>query len=145
MFKDIISLVYLKLYEPCCKITHIWHGRLTFCCRLLCSCWWPYTVVSVKAFADTGWPCYGHVTGIWRVTWWRHQIETFSAFLAICAGISKVTGDFPAHYDVIKWKHFPRCWPFDRGIHRSPIRSHKLALPSESYVDTKINNKGPFY
>ena len=26
-----------------------------------------------------------------------------------------------AHYDVIKWKHFPRNWPFVRGIHRSPV------------------------
>ena len=24
------------------------------------------------------------------------------------------------HADVIKWKHFPRYWPFLRGIHRSP-------------------------
>ena len=23
--------------------------------------------------------------------------------------------------DVIKWKHFPRYWPFVRGIHRSPM------------------------
>ena len=31
------------------------------------------------------------------------------------------------HYDdVIKWKHFPRYWPFVRGIHRWPRRSpHK--------------------
>ena len=28
--------------------------------------------------------------------------------------------------DVIKWKHFPRYWPFVRGIHRSPVNSpHK--------------------
>ena len=28
--------------------------------------------------------------------------------------------------DVIKWKHFPRCWPFVQGIHRSPVNSpHK--------------------
>ena len=28
--------------------------------------------------------------------------------------------------DVIKWKHFSRCWPFVRGIHRSPLNSlHK--------------------
>ena len=26
------------------------------------------------------------------------------------------------HDDVIKWKHFPRYWPFVRGIHRSPWR-----------------------
>ena len=30
------------------------------------------------------------------------------------------------HNDVIKWKHFPRHWPFVRGIHRSPVNSpHK--------------------
>ena len=25
------------------------------------------------------------------------------------------------HDDVIKWKHFPRYWPFVRGIHQSPV------------------------
>ena len=30
------------------------------------------------------------------------------------------------HDDVINWKHFPRDWPFARGIHRSPVKSpHK--------------------
>ena len=30
------------------------------------------------------------------------------------------------HDDVIKWKHFPRYWPFVRGIQRSPVNSpHK--------------------
>ena len=30
------------------------------------------------------------------------------------------------HDDVIKWKHYPRYWPFVRGIHRSPVNSpHK--------------------
>ena len=29
-------------------------------------------------------------------------------------------------HDVIKWKHFPRYWPFVRGIHQSPVNSpHK--------------------
>ena len=27
------------------------------------------------------------------------------------------------HDDVIKWKHFPRYWPFVRGIHWSPVTS----------------------
>ena len=27
------------------------------------------------------------------------------------------------HDDVIKWKHFPRYWPFVRGNHRSPVNS----------------------
>ena len=29
-------------------------------------------------------------------TWWRHQMEIFSTLLAICAGNSPVTGEFPA-------------------------------------------------
>ena len=35
----------------------------------------------------------------WRLTlisWWRHQMEIFSALLAICAGNSPVPGEFPA-------------------------------------------------
>ena len=33
---------------------------------------------------------------------------------------------YQCHDDVIKWKHFPRYWPFVRGIHRSPMNSpHK--------------------
>ena len=35
-----------------------------------------------------------------RITWWRHQMETFSALLAICAGNSPVTGEFPAQRPV---------------------------------------------
>ena len=32
----------------------------------------------------------------------------------------------PGHDDVIKWKHFPRYWPFVRRIHPSPVNSpHK--------------------
>ena len=37
-----------------------------------------------------------------------------------------VCWDYFWHDDVIKWKHFPRYWPFVRGIHRSPVNSpHK--------------------
>ena len=45
--------------------------------------------------------CSGSVSG------WRHQT-------------------IAQHDDVIKWKHFPRYWPFVRGIHRSTVNSpHK--------------------
>ena len=43
---------------------------------------------------------------------WRHQLETFSAILAFCVGISPVTGEFPAQrpvtrsFDVLLWS-----WP----------------------------------
>ena len=29
-----------------------------------------------------------------------------------------------SHDDVIKWVYFPRYWPFVRGIHRPPVKSH---------------------
>ena len=34
------------------------------------------------------------------IAWWRHQMETFSAFLAICAGNSPTTGEIPAQKPV---------------------------------------------
>ena len=33
-------------------------------------------------------------------SWWHHQMETFSASLAICAGNSPVPGEFPAQRPV---------------------------------------------
>ena len=33
-----------------------------------------------------------------------------------------------SHDDVIKWKHFPRYWPFVRGIHRSPKKASDAEL-----------------
>ena len=35
-------------------------------------------------------------------SWWRHQMETFSALLAICAGNSPVSGEFPAQRPVTR-------------------------------------------
>ena len=34
--------------------------------------------------------------------WWRHQMETFSALLAICAGNSPVPGELPAQRPVTR-------------------------------------------
>ena len=36
------------------------------------------------------------------LSWWRHQMETFSALLAICAGNSPVPGDFPVQRPVTR-------------------------------------------
>ena len=35
-------------------------------------------------------------------TWWRHQMETFSALLALCVGNSPVPGEFPTHRPVTR-------------------------------------------
>ena len=40
--------------------------------------------------------------------------------------LQEMTFIITIHDDVIKWKHFPRYWPFVPGIHRSPVNSpHK--------------------
>ena len=40
----------------------------------------------------------GHVFCV--CSWWRHQLETFSALLALCAGNSPVFGEFPSQRPV---------------------------------------------
>ena len=36
------------------------------------------------------------------ISWWRPQIETFSALLALCAGNAPVTGEFPSQRPVTR-------------------------------------------
>ena len=56
---------------------------------------------------------YSMITENWELPW----------FNFVVTGL-KGTEDCPYdHYDVIKWKHFPRYWPFARGIHRSTVNS----------------------
>ena len=63
---------------------------------------------------------------IYLVSWWRHQMETFSELLALCKGNSLVTGEFPSqrpvarNFDVFfdltlnKWLSKPlRRWWFE--------------------------------
>ena len=37
-----------------------------------------------------------------KKTWWRHQMDTFSALVALCAGNSPVTGEFTAQRPVTR-------------------------------------------
>ena len=39
---------------------------------------------------------------LYMTSWWRHQMETFSVLLALCAGNSPVPGKFPAHRPVTR-------------------------------------------
>ena len=41
-------------------------------------------------------------------TWWRHQMETFCALLALCEGNSPVTGEFPSQWPVPR--NFDDCF-----------------------------------
>ena len=40
------------------------------------------------------------------------------------------------HDDVIKWKHFPRCWPFVRGNHRG---QRPVTRSFDVFFDLRLN------
>ena len=45
--------------------------------------------------------------------------------------IMTINSSIIIHDDVIKWKYFPRYWPFVWGIHRSPVNSPHKASDAE--------------
>ena len=59
-------------------------------------------IVSYGKFAENvGWPYAARILCVHTDrTWWRHQMETLSSLLAIWAGNSPVTGEFPAQRPV---------------------------------------------
>ena len=102
------------------------------------------------------WPCYYHISSInhtkfenimcdilekmiiWvavlpRVDQLTKVMPNFQRAVYVCCWCwcrhrwaFEIQGPWQFHDDVIKWKHFPRYWPFERGIHRSPVNTpHK--------------------
>ena len=58
--------------------------------------------------------------------WWMKNVWWPSNQINLFHCVLHNMGLLDFHDDVIKWKHFPRYWPFVRGIHRSPVNSpHK--------------------
>ena len=70
------------------------------------------------------------------------SMQIFLKYFSLCGGVSTMGAPFSnehrygcpsngwgtkcPHGDLIKWKYFPRYWPFVWGIHRSPVNSpHK--------------------
>ena len=54
------------------------------------------------------------------------KISAIFCNVSKCVKLWKTPPFYADHDDVIKWKHFPRYWPFVWGIHRSPVNSpHK--------------------
>ena len=96
--------------------------------------------------------------------WWRHQMETFSALLALCAGNSSVPGEFPAQrpvtlsfdvfFDVRPNKRLSkesRGWWFERPSrplwrHHNALAGRKPRISPEfrrlgTYRVARINNE----
>ena len=75
--------------------------------------------------------------------WWRHQMETFSALLAICAGNSPVSGEFPAQRPVTRsfdifFDQRPnkrlskQAWGWWFETHSPPLCRHSNGHPVET-------------
>ena len=61
---------------------------------------------------------------MWNIIDVQSEWYSFASYAKAADGIWYEI--FVHHDDVITWKHFPRYWPFVRGIHRSPVNSpHK--------------------
>ena len=97
-------------------------------------------------------------------SWWRHQTETFSTLLAICAGNSPVNGEFPAQrpvtrsFDVFFDLHMNKrlskqSWGWWFETQSRPLWRHRNAnrqylpytLPAESSVGDKNVPLSPFF
>ena len=65
-----------------------------------------------------------HTAGFFRRVTWHWVILVSFNFICVLWFMRKficINGNLSNHDDVIKWKHFPRNWPFVRGNHRSPV------------------------
>ena len=104
--------------------------------------------------------------------WWRHQMETFSALLALCEGNSPVTGEFPSQkpvsrsFDVFfdlhlnkrlnkqprrRWFETPLCslWRHCNASHTTSTGSAydiavSMLIIHLQYVQTTLQNNANF-
>ena len=69
-------------------------------------------------------------TATWLWSWWRHQMETFSALLALCVGNSLVTSEFPSQWPVMQ------CFDvfFDLRLNSKQSRRWWFETPSCSFI-----------
>ena len=72
-------------------------GKCSDCFVVLC-----FVAVTLSVLSGPMWPTYPCFSRLLHRPWWRHQMETFSVLLAICAGNSPVPGEFPAQRPVTR-------------------------------------------
>ena len=60
-------------------------------------------VIIIFIIIKEWWPNWHGIKGVSiSSSWWGHQMDTFSALLALCAGKSPVTGEFPTQRPVTR-------------------------------------------
>ena len=86
----------------CRSVTVTWEQFCSKCPRYY-SVWWVWKIYFLKLLS--------YFLGVnelnisWldpEYSWWRHQMEIFSAMLFLCAGNSPVTGEFPTQRPVTR-------------------------------------------
>ena len=91
----------MRLFDILVKIRIILKKTLFFSSAALS----PYLIIDNTIFSikyPYGVAVRYFIAVILYFSWWRHQMETFSALLAICAGNSPVPGEFPAQRPVTR-------------------------------------------
>ena len=106
---DICKMIFkLRCVRTSSNMMTLWHGN---------------------AFRVTG-PFWGEPP----VTGWQQRAFVklwWCFFYASLNNLSTKQSGSQWHDDAIKWKHFPRYWPFVRGIHRSRWICHTKASDAE--------------
>ena len=81
---------------------------------------WPNVSISLSA----GWRTWARARC--PPSWSKQLVGVALIWQRIWKNFVMRVGTQNIHDDVIKWKYFPRYWPFVRGIHRSTVNSlHK--------------------
>ena len=100
-----LSEFFFSLRETVVLIPEIsFQGPLSGC-QLAPHGYWSWNeVVGLGGIQRPQWPRRGGMLGTGKLpfSWWRHQMETFSVLLAICAGNSPVHGEFHAQRTVTR-------------------------------------------
>ena len=130
--------------------SYVWTGKMSFVLTRFCTCWLFGQMIHLPQKFST-WP--------WWLTGYHLADNLLSCiflaqnlhmtFQSQCHWSLSLDEILLEHDDVIKWKHFPRYWPFVRGIHRSTVNSSykgqwRGALIFSlicAWIDSWINNR----
>ena len=88
-----MTTIFISTLLKTCSCIFPWISLNTDNYHLICNKW---LLLNLHICAGQATSC-----GI-NQSWWRHQMETFSALLAICTGNSPLAGEFPAQRPVTR-------------------------------------------
>ena len=96
-FNSRINFAKLSILTPCVNNLHLF-------CTVMCSTCSCGTCSNICQDDPDNSDALRNIVPCHRklFSWWRHQMETFSALQAICAGNSQVPGEFPTQRPVTR-------------------------------------------